>query len=100
MPAQLYYRTRQWVPIRQSEVVTWYETDADGWVQRYRVEGGDQVDLVRGPRYRLEASSSLESCSAEEFLQGWDEARAPARSALPDLPDQEAGGQGAEGKAG
>lgn len=100
MASRLYFRTRQWVPVSQSEVVTLYETDAEQVVLRYLVVGGEQTDLLRGPRYRLEPGPALESCLPEEFLQRWDEARAPARSALPDLPDQEAGGEGAEGKAG
>lgn len=96
----LYFRTRQWVPVSQSEVVTLYETNADHVVQRYLVVGGEQADLARGVRYRLEPGPALESCPAEEFLSRWDDARAPARSALPDLPDQEGDGPGEEVTAG
>lgn len=96
MADRLYFRTRQWVPIAGSEVVTLYETDLDRLVLRYLVVGGVQTDLIRGVRYRLEESAALENCEADEFLSRWSDERSPARSALPDLPDQEGPGPGEE----
>lgn len=92
-----YFRTRQWVPTSQSEVVTLYETDEELLVLRYLVVGGEQTDLLRGVRYRLQPGRALEPCPAEEFLSRWEEGRSPARSALPDLPEEAGPGPGEEG---
>lgn len=75
------------MPVSQSEVVTLYETDDDLLVLRYLVVGGEQTDLLRGVRYRLEPGPALEPCSGEEFLSRWEDARSPARSALPDYQE-------------
>ncbi len=96
MSERLYFRTRQWVPVSNTEVVTLYETDLEHRVLRYLVVGGEQTDLFRGPSYRLEPSSALEACPAEDFLSRWSPGRSPSRTALPDLVDQEPDGPSEE----
>ncbi len=96
MSERLYFRTRLWVPVKNTEVVTLYETDLEHGVLRYLVVGGEQIDLFRGPSYRLETSSALEPCLAEEFLSLWRPDRSPSRTALPDLVDQEGDGPSEE----